>query len=484
MEVLFESRSDILRTWGKLYFRQARPEILPEPVLVGDTPTDVGGVELYGTVLREGGIYRMWYQSWPKGGASGEDTILVAYAESDDGLDWRKPRLGIFDFRGDGGNNNLINLGAHQPSVFIDPDSPPSHRYRATGCVLPWQYGALPGAEGVGYYTAHSADGLRWEPDTPEPTWRPTGDNICSIYHPGQRRGIAIMKFAPRVLGFQRRSHREAELRNGVWSDSRIALVPDEFADVSARGRGYASEDYYGLTMLPAGSGTVGFLWHLRHDLPRTPETEYGLFGSVDTSLVFQEAPGTPWLHVAGRPDFITHGAPDWMGGSAYTSSCPVEVGDEHWLYFCGDSFTHGWSMDSRWHTLEHRERQFLEHGMRVGIVRWPKFRLFGFRGDAEGGLALDLGEVTVPSQLALNYNTTFDGHVRVKLAADDRGKETDIDGRGETDAVPLTGESVAGIAAWKGGTVIEPVPGKHIHAHLMLESATVYAYELRPLEK
>mgnify|MGYP001075462067 CR=1 FL=1 len=39
MEVLFESRTNIRYTWGKLYFRQVKPEILPEPVLVGDTLT-------------------------------------------------------------------------------------------------------------------------------------------------------------------------------------------------------------------------------------------------------------------------------------------------------------------------------------------------------------------------------------------------------------------------------------------------------------
>jgi len=30
--------------------------------------------------------------------------------------------------------DSLTNLGLHSATVFIDPDSAPSHRYRATGC--------------------------------------------------------------------------------------------------------------------------------------------------------------------------------------------------------------------------------------------------------------------------------------------------------------------------------------------------------------
>lgn len=482
MELLFESRSNIRGVWGKLYFRQAKPEILPEPVLVGDTNADGGTVECFGTVLRDQGMYRMWYQGWPRVEFGGGEIFLVGYAESDNGLDWRKPSLGIFDFHGQGTDNNLTDLGVLQPSVFIDPDAPPSHHYRATGHVMPWMYGSLAGAEKVGYYTAHSADGLSWEPDSPEPRWPPSGDNICAVYHPQQKRAIVILKFAPRLRGFQRRSHREAEFRNGVWSDSRIALVPDEFDDVCARARGHASEDYYGITLYPVGSSTVGFLWHLRHDLPRTVGTEYGVFGLVDVTLVFQEERGSPWLHVPGRPDFISHGERPWMAQALYTSACPVEVGDEHWLYFSGDAFSHAWYLDNNWNLSDKRNRQYLANGMKIGVARWPKFRLFGFQSDPEGGLALDLGEITEPCQLALNYSTILDGCVRVKLVIQEKGVEKPLPGHDEGDAVPLTGASLARTVAWRNGNVIAPLPGKRVHAHLLMDCATVYAYKLTPV--
>ena len=61
MELLFESRLEVKRVRGKLYFFQCSPKIHPEPVLVGDSFADGSGVSCYGSVLNDGGRYRMWY---------------------------------------------------------------------------------------------------------------------------------------------------------------------------------------------------------------------------------------------------------------------------------------------------------------------------------------------------------------------------------------------------------------------------------------
>ena len=108
MELLFESRTN-LKAGGKLYFFQRRPRIHPEPVLTPDTFVDGAGTSLSGTVLHDGGMYRMWYQAWPRDwdGKNGE---LIGYAESDNGLDWRKPKLGQVEYAGDGAENNLAHV--------------------------------------------------------------------------------------------------------------------------------------------------------------------------------------------------------------------------------------------------------------------------------------------------------------------------------------------------------------------------------------
>ena len=122
------------------------------------------------------------------------------------------------------------------------------------------------GKGGYGYYTAHSADGLKWEYDQLVPQWK-SNDVITSIYHSEQRRGIVALKVTPypSVNGIPRRSIWNAEFRDGRWSEAHSALLPDEVDDIAAVARGFSSGDYYGMGMMPAGSGTVGFLWQFRH---------------------------------------------------------------------------------------------------------------------------------------------------------------------------------------------------------------------------
>jgi hypothetical protein len=470
VELLFEARLEIRSVEGKLYFLQVQPTFHPEPVLAPDPHSlvDAGGTSCFGTVLRDGGKFRMWYQAWPRDW-NGRNSPLVGYAESDDGIAWQRPTLGLVEYSNR--PNNLCNLGFHSPAVFIDPDAPASHRYRATGGA---DAGTTPAGQLVtlrGYFTAHSADGLYWTLDAPAPRWL-SSDVIMSIYHPQQRRGIVALKYTPRYLNFPRRSIWTAELRDGEWSEAHCALVPDEFDDVCALSRGFASGDYYGMGMMPAGSGTAGFIWQFRHTLPRTQGRQTGVFGTMDVSLAYQCSPGDRWLHLPGRQDFMSHRAFEWSRGGIYTASGTVEVGDEQRLYFCGAQESHGWYLDDQWRIDEKWKQQMIEGGMdRIGFAHWPKDRLFGFRADPEGILELNLGEVHGPCELLLNYKTEPGGSVRVELP--------DCAGYGLADATPLAGDQVAAVIAWGGKTRISPQPGKPLLARLHLERAEVYAYEV-----
>ncbi|MCD6519352.1 MAG: hypothetical protein J7M05_05450 [Anaerolineae bacterium] len=469
MELLFESRLEILNVEGRLYFFQVKPEISEAPVLEPDSFVDGAGVSIYGTVLYDGGRYRMWYQAWPKDWRGG-DVDLVGYAESDDGISWVKPRLHLVEYGPQ--PNNLCDLGFHSPSVFIDPLAPSAYRYRATGYTAPGRLGAGVHVMKRGYYTAHSADGLHWELDQGFPQWE-SGDVITSIYHPGQQRAIVSLKFNPQVLGFRRRSIWQAELKGGSYSEAWSALVPDAYDDVCAMARGYSSGDYYGMGMMPAGKGTVGFLWRFWHNLPRTAGFGAGIFGSVDVSLVYQPEPRGRWLHRPGREDFISHEEVPWGNCGVYTASCAVEVGDEQRLYITGTRHTHAWSLDEQWRKDEKRHTQLIEDGLaRIGFVRWPKDRLFGFRADPEGVLELDLGKISEPKELWLNFSTAARGSVRVELPG--------IAGYSLTDALPLQGDALSRPVAWRGGTIIFPQQGR-VRARLYLDCAQVFAYELRP---
>ena len=471
MEVLFESRIEIESVAGKLRAIQAQPQYHPEVVVPRDTFVDRAGTSIWGTVLKDGGRYRMWYQPWPEDW-DGRDVSLVGYAESDDGLSWDKKPLGLVDYGPS--PNHLCDLGLHCPSVFVDPQAQSSHRYRAVGCANPGSTGTrLRPDQQRGYYTAHSSDGLHWEYDAETPTWQ-GADTLKSVWHPVQQRGIITLKRSVRYQGFRRRSLWQAECVDGAYAPAVRALVPDNFDDIRASSGGFASADYYSMSLLPAGAGTVGFVEQFRHALPRTGGWDTGVFGSTAISLTYQEERGACWQHAPGRPDFLTPGALPWAPGGYYLSSAPVEVGDEHWLYFAGDPTAHGWYLDAEWNRLDRRMAELVELGLsEIGMAHFPKYRLFGFESMPEGVLTLDLGPLDSPCELVLNCKTFHDGCIRVE--------QLDECDQVYATSQPLAGDHSGVVVTWREGAVIQSGE-RALRLRFHLETAELWAYELRPV--
>ena len=92
----------------------------PEPVLrrgPQGSPDEMRA-EFYGSVIRIGDKYRMWYCGLGFDDAARrtpeEMKSWVLYAESTNGLDWVKPNLGLVEFRGNRSNNIVaIDLIPH-----------------------------------------------------------------------------------------------------------------------------------------------------------------------------------------------------------------------------------------------------------------------------------------------------------------------------------------------------------------------------------
>lgn len=226
MELLFESRTNLERFSGHLNFVGRRPYIHPEPVLRPDTPADGQAVSIYGSVIKDGGMMRMWYHATPRALKGNKDSSVIAYAESADGINWKKPELGLVEY--DGRDSNLLNVALHSFTVFSDPDSPPAMRYRATGYGNPGHErissdGIIPNT--IGYYTAHSGDGIQWALDSASPRWC-YGDVITSAYHPGRRAGLTSLKYAPRHMRITRRAIHNAEFRDGKYPKKSALYIP------------------------------------------------------------------------------------------------------------------------------------------------------------------------------------------------------------------------------------------------------------------
>ena len=125
----------------------------------------------YVTVLEDHGLYRMYYRGGPADSTAGKDegsTSFFCYAESKDGINWVKPKLGLVAFNGSKENNILL---APSPSEdpytqslapFIDnrPGVPANERYKAIGGQWP-----------QGLYVSVSPDGIHWKKWRDEPVF-------------------------------------------------------------------------------------------------------------------------------------------------------------------------------------------------------------------------------------------------------------------------------------------------------------------------
>ena len=178
-----------------------------EIVFKTDAPWE-GNASAYQSLFKDGDVYRMYYRgthyrhSGPPAQALEEHPWYLCYAESEDGVHWDRPELGIHEFNGSTANNivvapeSLEQIGgdpAHT-ATFKDenPNCPPDEKYKTI----------ILGGKPHGLYALKSADGLHWSLMSPEPIitegafdsqnlvfWDPVREEYRE-YHRGFKAGV------------------------------------------------------------------------------------------------------------------------------------------------------------------------------------------------------------------------------------------------------------------------------------------------------
>ena len=143
--------------------------LMREIALVTDRPWEGNMCGGYKTYFHDASVFRMYYQAWhgviadvDGKAAMQEAPIRIAYAESDDGIHWRRPSLGTLEFAGSTDNNIVFSgigddgKGVHGFAPFRDanPDCLPEARYKALG--------ANAGGWPLKLYALQSPDGIHW----------------------------------------------------------------------------------------------------------------------------------------------------------------------------------------------------------------------------------------------------------------------------------------------------------------------------------
>ena len=182
------------------------------------------------TALREeDGRFRCWYMDFTnlgfEGGAEAVWKPKLSYAESSDGVHWRKPALGAVTV--DGRNTNRLAWDDRQGtpvalSVIRDPSDPdPQRRYKMA--YLPEKLNinvpkrsTITHSHSLGLCIAYSGDGITWTQEPSNPVSLIWGGDVLSLSYDEERARYVIYG----------RGHYAAETGNPAGGPVVYAILP------------------------------------------------------------------------------------------------------------------------------------------------------------------------------------------------------------------------------------------------------------------
>lgn len=465
---------------------QLHPPVPQEIVLTTDAPWE-GNACGYPSVFQDGPLYRMYYHAghYRHGGkpaqTRAEHPWFLCYVESDDGIHWRRPELGLYEFAGSKKNNIILTPEsvaaikgdpAHT-AVFKDanPDCPADARYK---CVIV--------GKPHGLYLLKSADGIRFSvaSDKPVITQGAFDSENLAFWDPVRKEYRAYWRiFTAGVADGQTwkpegaRAIRTATSKDSVnWSaqaDLRYVDSPVQQLYTNQIQPYYrAPHIFLGFPMRYTDRGwsdSMSALPGLEERLARAKASPRygtaitdGLFMTSRDGVLFRR-----WNEAFLRPGPRQQGS--WVYGDnmifwglVETASALGEAPHELSLY----ASEHYWQ------------------GAGVSMRRLT-LRMDGFvslRASASGGELLTKPLVFDGGNLTLNMSTSGAGSLQVEIQ-DAAGQP--IPGYALADCPEVFGDELARVVRWRKGGDVRPLSGKPVRLRFVLKDADLYALQFVP---
>ena len=402
------------------------------PAVRFDRPWE-GPTSAYVTVFEDEGRYRKYYRGSP-GSSQSEQTC---YAESDDGIQWRKPDLGLHDWGGSTRNNIVLRgLGTHNFTPFKDPrrDVPDRERYKGVGRGIDPRR------------TLHafaSPDGIRWSLLSPDPVftegmfdsqnlafWDPVGARYRCYFRTPYKgvRGIGVVE--------------SDDFRQ--WEDPKlITLDPPR------------PEHFYTNATIPYFRNPRYYLAFPKRYLPnrrRLPEhgndgVSEAVFLTSRDGVHFDRTFMQAWV----RPGRDRR---NWGDRSSMPAWGLLRTGEDELSVYISQHYR----FDS------------------AHLVR-ATLRLDGFASAHAGYAGGEL--VTAPirfqgRRLVLNYATGAAGSVRVELQSQ---SGEPVPGFAFDDAPDLYGDAIDETYRWKRGADVSSLAGERLRIRFALKDCDLYSY-------
>ncbi len=410
-----------------------------EIVLATDQPWE--GITCgYFSAIQDGKKVRLYYRGSSGGSDHSEDQVTCV-AESDDGIHFTRPKLGLIEAGGTK-DNNVVWRGveSHNFSPFLDtnPKAKPEERYKALGGVKQpgknWHQGETPG----GLYAFASADGVHWKKmkDTPVITKGAFDSQNLAFYDTTRNRYVCFSRiFINKVRAVQ--SNTSADFI--TWTEPE----PHRYAE------GVPWEQFYTSATVPCPTAPHLFVsfpmrfMTARHKVPEHPNK------GVSDAVFMSSRDGVNWdrpflqAWVRPGPD-----AKNWTDRSNMTANGIIVTGEGEWSLYISEHYRHA------------------DHRIRRLTVRKQGFA--SLHAGAEGGEFTTHPLKVTGGKLIINYATSAAGSLQIE-ALDDSGKVVAV-------MPELYGDELETAVAWENGGDLSSLSGKTIRLRVKMQDADLYA--------
>ena len=432
-----------------------------------------GSTSFFTTVFQDGDIYRMYYRGHTH----------VCYAESSDGINWTKPKLGMVESDGSSQNNIILETCHNAFTPFLDtkPGVSSTHKYKASMELEG-------GQKGLHFYS--SSDGMNFSRLGGDPAipwtipnhfdsqnvvfWSEVEskyvmyarhmvasdgelidtDEYLSILH-NDLEGLMVRDS---VKGLYIRSTARATSSDFVnWSD----FTPMEYSDtdsITPSAQLYTNQTtpYFRANHIYISlPGRIFFGKMAKKSLLEPAHTSS--IGDCSDGVMLTTRAGSHRYDFTFRESLLRPGIGDenWTTRNNYPAFGIIQTGESEMSMFVQRHYTQ---------LTAHLERMTL--------------RLDGF---ASLNALYDEGQmITRPvdfsgNRLELNYSTSAAGRLRVGLL-DISG--IPIDGFGTDDCDALIGDEISRFVSWKGSTDLSKIVGQAVRVRFVMSDADVYSFQ------
>ncbi len=416
------------------------------PLMTAQMPWEKSGIA-WGSVIRSqaDGKFKFFYSTdFPgvQAGAvlvdnslQGKSNCVVCYAESDDGLVWRRPALNLH-FAEEFPNNNIILTWASyyndSPSVIEDlHERDPQRRYKLMMFHLDPKNRDL---NGCGLFV--SPDGLQW---TFTGTVLPAQDAACLWQDKLTGRYYAFLKDR---LGNNRSRLLSYSDDFTNWSEPQWIFTPDH--------GDHEGTNFYNQSAFTLCGRTLGFL------------NLYDVTTQTTWVELIESADNQAWRRMPSRPRVLQPGAPGtYDSGGAYVGLAePILVGDDYRYYYYASADRH----DAADVGGNPKQRPSLAY------ATFRKNRLVGQQTEHDG-MFTTLPFKCPGGRLFLNFVCTGELTVSIKRP----GYGGDYENFTAADCVPVTGDHQRSEIVWKAQRSLDALKGKYIR--LKISGRNVIAY-------